>query len=274
MSLYRVDAIVIKTSDLGEADRLVTSYTRQRGRHRAVARGARRPKSRLAAGVQPFVYSEFHCWRGRTLDGISQCQVKESWRPLRESLEGMAAAAVACELTDAFAQEDDPDFRTFDLLRAGLSALAHAVPCPPETLERLLTAFQWKLLAIKGFRPVLAACAACGRETPRDFFADASSRGSKVPFSPAEGGLICSNCAPEAGDVLAVSRSAVLAVDAMIRRPLAAAPELPLPPGVGGEVAAVSRAFLTWVLEKDLRSRDFLDLLSSLYRNPPAGDRL
>ncbi|MEX2356017.1 MAG: DNA repair protein RecO [Thermaerobacterales bacterium] len=282
MSLYRVEVITIKGTHLGEADRLITSYSRQRGRHRAVARGVRRPRSRLAAGVQPFVHAELLCWQGRTLDGISQCAVKGSFRPLRESLEGMAAASLVCELVDAFAQEDDVDVRAFDLLLAGLEALA-GVAADAGALERLLTSFQWKLLAIKGFRPVLRSCAACGaawnlEATPR------------ILFSLAEGGALCPDCCGQAeGELLgsglaagrqngleSISRQTIKVIDYLIRHPLTDAIRVRLPVSLEGEAAALGRAFLTWILEKRLRSRDFLDLLaaprlSSLRALPPAG---
>ncbi|HEX6989777.1 MAG TPA: DNA repair protein RecO, partial [Bacillota bacterium] len=124
MALYRCEGVVLRARDLAEADRLVILYTPDRGKHRAVARGARRPRSRLASGIQPFTRALYLCWRGRSLDGISQVEVIEGFAPLRTDLERLAAATYACELIDAITQESDPQPRLFALLVFTLRALA------------------------------------------------------------------------------------------------------------------------------------------------------
>lgn len=268
MAGYNVEGVVLKTQPLGEADRLVTTYTRQRGRHRAVARGARRPRSSLGACLQPFVYAELHCWRSRSLDGISQCSVRQGFGPLRSSLSGGAAAAYMGELIDAFAREDDPEPGVFALLLVGLDGLStvvadHGGEVPvawPQDgpLERLLLSFQWKLLTLKGFRPILDRCAACGR----------GPQGGVLPaavyFSPGEGGLLCQACRGTVeGPRRQVPRAAVTAINQLIAEPVAAAVHLTVPAPAGAALLRLSNDFLTWVLERPLRAAEFLAVLAA-----------
>src|SRR5690606_3236127 len=268
MSGYRVDAVIIKSQPLGEADRLVTSYTRQRGRHRAVARGARRSRSRLGACLQPFVHAQLYCWKGRSLDGISQCAVQDGFAAVRESLSGAAAAAYMCELVDGLTQEADPDPHVFDLFLMGLHTLnetvAHEggevpVAWPQDgPLERLLLAFQWKLLTLKGFGPSFDRCAACGRRP------QGGALPAKVHFSPGEGGLLCRPCRGAGnGTLYPARRDAVTAIDTLIRQPLTAAVGLAVPPGAVKDLFSLSHTYLTWVLERPLQSTAFLEVLGT-----------
>lgn len=246
MPLYRVEAIVLHSRPFGEADRLVTLLTRERGKHRAVARGARRPRSTLAAGVQPFVRASYLLWRGRSLDGISQCQVLEGFRPLREELERMARAACACELADGLLREDDPQPEVFALLLEGLRLLAGA---RPEALPRVLLACEWQLLSLGGFRPELEACAQCGAALPP----------GEAAFSARAGGAVCPGCRAE--HTVLLSGAARAALGFLLRQPLAAAPRLRLVPGDLRALEAAADALVEHVLERPLNSRAWLETL-------------
>jgi len=261
VALYRCEGVVLRTHDLAEADRLVIMYTPDRGKHRAVAKGARRPRSRLAAGIQPFTRAVYLCWQGRNLDGISQVEVVESFAPLRAHLERLAAASYACELMDAVTQENDPQPRLYALLVFTLRALAEAEPevhaeSPAALLgglERLLLSFQWKLLALTGFRPTFDRCIACGEPV-------ADSAG-EVAVSLAEGGVVCDRHARGAGMVRVLPAEVTGAVTGLLRAPLKAALGLRLSPGAAAALSALTRDYLAYHLERYPQSRAFLDVL-------------
>lgn len=319
MALYRCEGVVLRTRDLAEADRLVIMYTPDRGKHRAVARGARRPRSRLAAGIQPFTRAMYLCWKGRNLDGISQVEVVEGFAPLRTSLERLAAATYACELIDAVTQDNDPQPRLYALLVFTLRALAETTsdavaPAGPDArpagpgargmgpdaarevsdarrrggaglgvegpgspspgipgaegsggepgygtaalfgdLERLLLSFQWKLLALTGFRPAFDRCTTCGEPVADD--------AAEVAVSLAEGGVVCSRHAAGAGTVRILPAAVTGAVMGMLRAPLKAALGLRLTPGAAAALTALSRDYLAYHLERYPQSRAFLDVL-------------
>src|SRR5699024_6923513 len=78
VSLYRDEAVVLRTQKLGEADRIVTLLTRQHGLVRGVAKGVRRTKSRFGARLEPFMHIDIQLYRGRNLDTITQVEVVNS----------------------------------------------------------------------------------------------------------------------------------------------------------------------------------------------------
>ncbi|MBX6377649.1 MAG: DNA repair protein RecO, partial [Clostridia bacterium] len=160
-ALYRAEAVVLKGSEFGEADRLITCLTPDRGLVRAVARGARRPHSRLGGVLLPFAHVDLLCWRGRSLDGISQAELREGFRPLRESLARMARAAFACELAGALVPERQASPAAFRLLLSALRALVESAHP-----DRVLLAYTLQAVSLAGFQPRLDACAACGRDLP------------------------------------------------------------------------------------------------------------
>ncbi|BDG61400.1 DNA repair protein RecO [Caldinitratiruptor microaerophilus] len=245
MAEYNVEAIVVRVKAFGEADRLVHLLTREAGKLRVVARGARRPKSRFTPAMQLFTHCQVQCYRGRTLDGVRQVQILESFRALREDLERMAHATYACEMADELVLERQPAEAVFSLLLELLRTLASpdSVPGPA------LAAFQLQLLALSGFRPELGQCVACGSPVT----------GAHVRLSPAEGGILCERCAAGAGPVLRVARGALEAMRFLQGAGVGRAGVLRLQEGLWEQVRRAIEEFVEFRLERRLRSRAFLD---------------
>lgn len=176
MASYRDEGVVLRTIRLGEADRIVTIATPDHGKVRAVAKGVRRTTSRIGARVEPLTHVTMLCWKGRELDVVTQVEVVDSFRPVREDLDKMGPALTMLEVVDQVAVERHPMRDLFDLLVRALRTL--------ETSDSplVLAAFCWRLLAVEGVAPVVGACASCG------------SGGPLVSFDPAEGGFCCRAC--------------------------------------------------------------------------------
>jgi DNA repair protein RecO (recombination protein O) len=182
MPLVKTVAITLKSRKWGEADRIVTLYARQLGKIRAVARGARRLKSRMGAALEPLTICELNLFEksGDSLYRVSQVDLIEPFVRFREDLTLMAAAARMANVVGAVTPDGDPDPELFDTLEQGLRSL---VTSDDPALTALL--FQIRLLGLTGFRPQTDHCAACGK-----------SREIHEPqFSPASGGLVCATCA-------------------------------------------------------------------------------
>lgn len=128
--LYRVEAIVLKRSDFGEADRLLTLYTPDRGKLRAIAKGARKPSSRKSGHVELFTHSTLLLAKGRHLDIVTQADTLDAFLPLRENLERLGYAYYLAELVDQFAEENVENHPLFDLLRRALGWLGDGADDP------------------------------------------------------------------------------------------------------------------------------------------------
>ncbi|MDD4238122.1 MAG: DNA repair protein RecO [Desulfotomaculaceae bacterium] len=177
MKLYKADAIVLRSRDCGEGNRILVLYSREYGKIRVMAHGVAKPSSRKRGAVQLFSHTNFLIHHGRELDSVSQCEVVEMFPALRGDLGGISRASYMAELVDIFTPEGEPNEPLFLLLLTTLRLLAVKEP------ELLIRAFEIKAMGLLGYSPVLNACASCGAQLQ-----------GPLSFSPAMGGVLCSTC--------------------------------------------------------------------------------
>lgn len=178
MAVYQTDALVIRSREYGESDRLLTLFARESGKLQVVAKGVRKPTSRQRAGAQLFTYADFLLHRGRTLDTVNQASPRESFPHLWNDLDRTLAAAAIAELLDAATVREEPQPHLFTLTLTCFFMLAEVHPFLVQSL------FALRLLEILGYSPRLGECAECG----------ALIQGERVFFSPEAGGTVCSSC--------------------------------------------------------------------------------
>ena len=174
---YTTEAIVIGTANFGDADRVLTLFTKARGKVRAAAFGSRRPKS-LLSGLQLFVRAEMQLVEGRNLDTVKSFALLDGNSAITADLTATAYAAFAAEIAGDLFAENQPDEAAFVLLSKILAAFA-AGRNPRVTA--LIAA--WQLLYAAGVGASLERCADC-----------ADKIGEQAYFSPHEGGVLCQNC--------------------------------------------------------------------------------
>jgi len=247
--LYRVHALVLRQHDLGETDRLLTLLTRERGKVRAVAKGARRPRSKLAAGTQLLCCSNLQLAAGASLDIITQCQVRCAFYGLREDLRRLAYASYFADLVDAFVEERDGSEQVFDLLLAAAAQAERG-----EHLELLARVFELRLLGALGYAPELGACIRCGEELTQEW----------VGFSPAAGGAICRRCAQQESGWQRISAGALRTARICAKASPGLLPRVRLTRAVGAELARALRSHIEYYLGRRLRAGAFLDSLPTL----------
>src|SRR5947209_5749781 len=162
MGLNETEAIILRTYNLAEADKIVVCLTRDFGVVRAVAHGARRLKSRFGAGLEPFtiVALAYYEKEGRELVALKQAEILNSFFDLAKSAEIVSALAYMSELVIEFAPPHEPNEKVFRMVRAILLALAQA----PAEVHALVRYFEVWILKLSGFFPDLYRCADCGRK--------------------------------------------------------------------------------------------------------------
>ncbi|MGH2669785.1 MAG: DNA repair protein RecO [bacterium] len=161
MGLYKIEGIVLRRRDLGEADRLVTVLSRDRGKLTVVAKGARRPRSRLGGRLEPPSRFRALVAEGRSLDIISQVEVLDAQAPLRDDLDRMGATAVVLELADRALADRHAHPEVYRLLVDALGLLRAGAADPAPDMAGLW--FAARLLVLTGHRPATGRCAVCGR---------------------------------------------------------------------------------------------------------------
>ncbi|MCP8967161.1 DNA repair protein RecO [Ectobacillus ponti] len=170
----KIEGVVIRTTDYGETNKIVTFYTRELGKISAMARGAKKPKSRLASITQPFTHGYFLVQMGSGLGTLQQGEMLSSMREIREDLFVTAYASFVIELTDKATEDKKRNPFLFELLLQTLQYMNEEVD--PEILALL---YQTKMLPVLGLHPAWDACAICRQSD--DFAA----------FSVREGGFLC-----------------------------------------------------------------------------------
>ena len=239
---YKTEAIVLRHYPIGEADYLLTLYTPGKGKVRAVAKGARRIKSKLGGHVEPPMRTSLFMSKGQNLDSVGQAEALEGFRPLREDLQRLNQSLYMLELVDAFSQEEQPNYPLYRLTLDSLRSLAGDAP------PALLPFFQMRLLDYTGFRPELQRCVECQAELEPGLHS----------FSPGNGGALCDACHPPGVSVLPMSLNAIKVLRFLQRESMPSAERLTLEPETLAEVDRLLGSLLRYVLDRDLKSFRFL----------------
>ena len=241
---FRVDAVVLRHSDYGEADRLLTLYTRQLGKARAIAKGARKIASRKAGHIEPFTYVRLLLAKGRDTLIVTQADTVDAYLPLRDDLILTSQASYVLELLDRFTYEDETENSAiFRLLTDTLSRLASQLN--PWLVIRY---YEIRLLDHLGFRPQLFECANCGREIqPED----------RV-FSFNAGGAICPRCGRGLPNVKPITVDTLKYLRHFQRSSYADASHAKPSPDVQKEAESLMQGYFTYLLERELNTPGFL----------------
>lgn len=176
--MYQEDAIVLRSYDVREADRVLVLLTREHGKMPTVARGVRRAKSKLAGALQLFMSVQVLLTEGRGMAVIASATPHDIYRSLREDLVGLSAGSYLCELTDAFLPDLDPVPHMHRLLCEVLEALNRGAP-----VALAMRYYELALLDGLGYGPIFDRCAHC----------DAPLAGG-ASLDAAAGGAVCGAC--------------------------------------------------------------------------------
>lgn len=246
---FRVDAVVLRHSDYGEADRLLTLYTRQLGKTRGLAKGARKIASRKAGHIEPFTHVRLQLAKGRDILLITQADTVDAYLPLREDLVLTSQASYVLELLDRFTYEDEiENAALFRLLTDTLSRLSSKAD--PWLVIRY---YEIRLLDHLGFRPQLFQCANCGRDIlPEDQF-----------FSFSAGGVICPRCAQGLRNIHTISVEALKYLRHFQRSSYAEATRARPDVEVQKETESLMQGYFTYLLERELNTPGFLKRIRS-----------
>jgi DNA repair protein RecO (recombination protein O) len=241
---FRVEAVVLRHSDYGEADRLLTMYTRQLGKTRAIAKGARKIASRKAGHIEPFTHVNLQLSKGRDMLLITQADTVDAYLPLREDLILTSQAAYVLELLDRFTYEGDTENpSTFRLLTETLSRLASK--SDPWLVIRY---YEMRLLDQMGFRPQLFECANCRREIKaEDQF-----------FSFRAGGVICPTCGRGLPNLRNISVDTLKYLRHFQRSSYMEASRARPNPEIQQEAETLMQGYFTYLLERELNTPGFL----------------
>lgn len=241
MSLYRDEAIVLRTQKLGEADRIITLLTREHGRVRGVAKGVRRTKSKFGARLEPGSHVDIQLYAGRTFDTVTQVEsISNYGEALTDDYSRWTIAGTILEAAERFtSHEHEPALQEFKLVTGAMKALADNKYDP----SMILDAYLLRSLAVGGYAPSLTNCSRCEAPGPHRY------------FSLVGGGSVCADCRPSAcatpsletlklmSDLISGDWESAMNSELRNRR----------------EVNGLIAAYLQWHLERGLRSLQIVE---------------
>jgi DNA repair protein RecO (recombination protein O) len=176
---YKTEAIIIKKTKLGEADRILTLYTPHLGKIQAVAKGVRQPKSKMSGHLELLTYSMVSLARGKNLATVTGSQTINSFLPIKDNLELTSYALYVIELVNQFTEDGIEDYQLFKILLDVMDKLSSE-----KNKELVLRYFEVQLLGNVGYRPQLQQCVSCRtRLKPAINY-----------FCPGAGGMLCHAC--------------------------------------------------------------------------------
>ena len=237
--IYRTDAVVLSRLDYGEADRILTVYTPHHGKLRVIAKGARKPASRLLPHLEYFTRSRLFLAKGRDLDVVTGAETLEPHLGLRENLAAYAHASHCVEILHRLTEDRQENQAVYELLASSLRLLAEGLD--PFAVTRH---FELALLTLLGFKPELYRCVSCHGEVT----AVANA------FSPRLGGVLCPVCRTADAGARVLSLNAQKYLRTLDRHGLAAAARLPLDLGLRAELEGAMGDQLRHLVERDLAS--------------------
>jgi len=252
--IYSTQAIVLRRIDQGEADRIVTLLTPERGKQRVLAKSARKITSRKAGHIELFTRTQLLIAKGRNLDLITQAELIEPYRPLREDMARGAQAHYLCELAEQFAPEDSDASALYDLLAEGLSWL-----CAARDPHMAARYFESRLLTLEGYRPELFKCAKTGDalEIDRDINVE------RQAFSAQESGTILNSLAAMARDTIFIPRSTLMLMRVVQTSTFEQIDALTVSRDMQAQLERATQNYLNYVLERRPRSAAFIKQLGA-----------
>jgi DNA repair protein RecO (recombination protein O) len=246
---YTTEAIVLSRFDYGEADRILTIITPGGGKLKAIAKGIRKPTSRIGGSLEPFAELRLALARGRTFDVVTQVAVVHPWLRLRDDLVSFGTASYLAELADGTLEERHATEavylllkRAYEILDAGMSP------------GRVARWFEMHLADELGVRPEVDRCVECGRLLEAD---------ERYRWMPPLGGVLCQRCPGPPHERVPLSLEALKLLKAYQRMDVESLAALRISPLVEREVERAMREFLAYTLDRSPRSLAFLDEVRS-----------
>ena len=240
---FRLEAVVLRHNDWGEADRLIGLYTLEMGKLRALAKGARKLRSRKAGHLEPFTRVNLLLARGRDLPLITQAETLEPYLSLKEDLAGATYASYVVELLDRFTYEEGENRALYRLLVDTLARL-----CQDQDRDLVVRYYEIRLLDLVGFRPQLFQCVGCGAEI----------RAEDQYFSASLGGVLCPRCGSRTEGAQPISLTALKYLRHFQRSNFGEAGRARLNPALNRELENVVQHYMTYLLERGLNTPAFL----------------
>lgn len=248
MRFLKTEAIVLKNIMLGETDKIAILFTKSYGKIQAVAKGARRSKSRLIGAVRPFNVGNYVLFEGQNYYYIDQWELLDAHIAFEKDLMKLSYAAYFVDIANKVLHYDEKNSNLYNLLKNALYCLDKF----DVNLEILSQSYCLKLLTVMGYMPELDICSSCGESSYLTY------------FSPASGGLVCDSCKNRYNDAIEVHDVAIKSLKYLLKSNLMNLKKLKLPGVIINEMDKIITEYIKIHMEIELQTKIFLENLKKI----------
>ncbi len=255
MPILKTEAIVLRSYKWSETSNIVTLCSRDFGKLRAVAKGARRPNSRFDNCLNPITQSQilFYPRKSGGLDVLKEASSINYFPDLKQELEKLAYASALCELTEYLTPDGQTGSSAYYALHQTLNKMEDS---PLEDFKKLLWHFELRMFAVAGYRPQLCECVCCG----------GSPKSLPVSFSLAQGGVLCEKCEQKDAARRQVHPDTVKLLRMLQSIEIEKVGKIQISPSLEREIKAILEAFWRYHTE-EYRKLKSLQVLRQISRN-------
>jgi DNA repair protein RecO (recombination protein O) len=256
MPLYNTDAIVLKSINLGEADKIVTLFTQRYGKIKGVAKGARRVKSRFGASLEPLTYSNLIYFgkENTSLYKINSCDILESFSKCKGNFDSLKRALFLSDFINSSLRELDANVRIFELSLNTLRVFDKVEGT--RRLDIYLDIFALRFLSASGFAPKLTNCISCSKIPPQSPFGG----DYRIGFNILKGGIVCAGCLNGSEDIIRISSGIINFMKKAISMDVSNLGRLNLSHGMERELHKIIRDYIRAHMHMEIKSYDLLNL--------------
>jgi DNA repair protein RecO (recombination protein O) len=241
---YSTEAIIIKKTKLGEADRILTFYTPHLGKIQAVAKGVRRPRSKMSGHLELLTHSMVPLARGKNLDTVTGCQTINSFLALKSDLYLSSYALYVIDLVNKFTEDNSENYPLFKLLLKTLKQLERG-----GNSDLVLRYFELYLLNYVGYRPQLQHCVLCHSSPEEAIFS----------FSPKAGGILCPGCNDSQSPTYSISPDSLRLLRLLQECDYESIDNISAKRQSGYQIEWIMRNYIRYFLEREVKSVAWLD---------------
>lgn len=255
MPLYTTDAIVLKSINLGEADKIVTFFTRRYGKIQGVAKGVRRIKSRFGASLEPLTYINL-IYFGKehtNLYKINTSDILEPFNKLKEDFDKLKKSLFICDIVNSTLKELDVNLKIFELFLNTLKIINRAKEI--EKVDILLDIFSLRFLSASGFTPKLNNCIYCNKILTLN-----STHSERLGFHISKGGVVCKECLNGSEDVVRINSGIINFMKKAMIMNLSNLDRLSMPYKMERELHKIILDYINIHIDRKLKSYNLIDL--------------
>jgi len=247
MNSYKTPGIVIKRMNYGEADRILTILTERFGKIKAIAKGVRKIKSKLAGSLEPFMLINLELHEGKTFYIVTGASIEQEFPQIHKDLKKTSLAFYVGEVADKFLQEEQKSGSIFEVFKDALLGIEESDD------QFLLRVFELRMIEASGFKPELYECVHCKEKiTQGDNFWDS-----------VEGGILCSSCQSKFHHGKKISDDLIKIFRLIDRGEYSVLKKIKVKHDLKDEAEEILNNYIKSILERELKSQQFLKNLNN-----------